>query len=296
MDVAILTEKRYLNPNQKNWYIENILTEEELVKNALKKLNIHAKRVAWDENSNLTTFKCALFRTTWNYFDQLDSFLFFLKKTKSNVELINPYNQIIWNLDKKYLLDLSKSGVNIPPTKIIKKATGAVSLTDICCQNGWGDIVIKPSISAAAWNTHYVPKNKRSEFENIFSCLAKGQDMIIQEFQNNIKTFGEISMMMIGGEYTHAVIKHAKKGDFRVQDDFGGSVKQHVATKQQVEFANNVLCSLNFKPLYARVDLILDNHNNLALSELELIEPELWFRFNPDAAVKLAAEIKQACF
>lgn len=296
MDVAILTEKRYLNPKQKNWYVKNILKEEELLKNALQKLNINAQRVAWDENSNVTSFKCALFRTTWNYFDQLDSFLIFLKKIQSSVKLINPYDQIIWNLDKKYLLDLSKRGVNIPPTKIIKEGDFSLGLTDICSQNKWKDVVIKPSVSAAAWNTHHVPKNKRREFENIFDSLVKTQDMIVQEFQKNIQTFGEISMMMIGGNYTHAVIKRAKSGDFRVQDDFGGSVNQHFATKQQVEFANSVLSSLNFKPLYARIDLILDNHNNLALSELELIEPELWFRLNPSSVVKLADEIKKTYF
>ncbi|MAZ58059.1 MAG: hypothetical protein CMP56_01435 [Flavobacteriales bacterium] len=296
MDVAILTEKRYLNPKQKNWYTDNILKEEELVKVELKKLNINAKRIAWDENNDLLNCKCVLFRTTWNYFDQLDLFLSFLEKIKSEVKLINPYNQIIWNLDKKYLLDLSKNGINIPPTEIVKKGAGMVSLADICCQNKWEDIVIKPCISAAAWNTHCVPKNKIADFQDVFNRLLNTQDMIIQEFQKTIKTFGEISLVMIGGDYTHAVIKRAKKGDFRVQDDFGGSVNQHFATKEQVEFAGKVLAALDFKPLYARVDLVLDNHNNLALSELELIEPELWFRFNPNSTAKLASAIKQAHF
>ena len=45
-----------------------------------------------------------------------------------------------------------------------------------------------------------------------------------------------------------------------------------------------------------RVDIILDNNNQLALSELELIEPEMWFRFNPDAAKKLAIKIKREYF
>tara|TARA_B100000965_G_scaffold343031_1_gene312517 strand:+ start:209 stop:358 length:150 start_codon:yes stop_codon:yes gene_type:complete len=40
------------------------------------------------------------------------------------------------------------------------------------------------------------------------------------------------------------------------------------------------------------VDIIWDNESKIAVSELELIEPELWFRFNESAADKLAAEIK----
>ena len=297
MDIAILTEKRYLSPKPNNWYTKNILIEEELIKNELRKIHINSKRVAWDdEGVNLGNFKCALFRTTWNYFDKLNSFLIFLKKIESAVELINPYNQIIWNLDKKYLIDLSQRGINIPPTKIIKRGNTTVGLADVCAQNGWQNIVIKPCVSAAAWNTHHVPKNKRHEFEHIFTALVGGHHMMIQEFQENIKSFGEISMMMIGGLYTHSVIKRAKKGDFRVQDDFGGSVSAHHATKQQIEFANKVLSTLDFKPLYARVDIVLDNNKNLALSELELIEPELWFRHNPVAAEKLAVTIKKRYF
>ena len=296
MDVAILTEKRYLKPKEKNWYTDNILTEENLLKNELKKLNINAQRVAWDDGADLINCKCVLFRTTWNYFDKLDSFLSFLKKVESKAQLINPYDQITWNLDKKYLIELSKSGVNIPPTEIIKKGPSSVNLADVYWRSGWENIVIKPCVSAAAWNTHFIPPKKISDFEDVFNHLVRTQDMIIQEFQKNIKTFGEISLVMIGGEYTHAVIKHAKSGDFRVQDDFGGTIKQHTATKEQVEFAADVLDALNFIPLYARVDLVLDNDNNLALSELELIEPELWFRLNPGSAVKLANEIKRVYF
>ena len=43
--------------------------------------------------------------------------------------------------------------------------------------------------------------------------------------------------------------------------------------------------------MYARVDIVYDNKNNLALSELELIEPELWFRNNPKAATLLSETI-----
>lgn len=296
VDIAILTEKRYLNPQPNNWYTENILEEEELIQNELKKLNIYSQRVAWDENVKLVGFQYALFRTTWNYFDELNSFLTFLKKSKSVVRFINPYDQIIWNLDKKYLIDLFNRGINIPRTQIIKKGSLTVSLAEFCNKNRWKDIVIKPCVSAAAWNTHYIAQNKRTEFEHTFNSLIKSRNMIVQEFQKNIKSFGEISMIMIGGLYTHAVVKHAKSGDFRVQDDFGGSVATHHATKQQIEFANSVLSALSFKPVYARVDMILDNNNSLALSELELIEPELWFRLHPMAAKKLAAEIKRRYF
>ena len=39
------------------------------------------------------------------------------------------------------------------------------------------------------------------------------------------------------------------------------------------------------------VTIVYDNNNKLSLSELELIEPELWFRNNRNSAKKLAEEI-----
>ena len=50
--------------------------------------------------------------------------------------------------------------------------------------------------------------------------------------------------------------------------------------------------SLKTIPLYARVDIIFDNDSNPVISELELIEPELWFRFKEESAYKLAEIVK----
>ena len=96
---------------------------------------------------------------------------------------------------------------------------------------------------------------------------------------------------MIGGKYTHAVKKTAKKGDFRVQDDHGGTVEKYQPTNAEILFAENCLKESPFNPVYSRVDLVYDNNNTICLSELELIEPELWFRNNPISANILAEEV-----
>ena len=61
-------------------------------------------------------------------------------------------------------------------------------------------------------------------------------------FLSDIKIFGEISLILIDGEYTHAVRKIAKKGDFRVQDDHGGIVTPHTAKAiAEIEFAEKCI-------------------------------------------------------
>jgi hypothetical protein len=82
-----------------------------------------------------------------------------------------------------------------------------------------------------------------------------------------------------------------EKGDFRVQDDHSGSVEKHTPTKQEILSAKDCLKVSPYQPIYARIDIIYDNNNKPSLSELELIEPELWFRNNSTSANLLAEEI-----
>jgi hypothetical protein len=113
--------------------------------------------------------------------------------------------------------------------------------------------------------------------------------MLVQECQKQIATKGEISLVLVffgAGTYSHAVLKKPKQGDFRVQDDFGGTVQDHTATVEENAFAQRCLtaCPTADAICYARVDIFWDNQDQLCLAEMELIEPELWFRRNEQAA------------
>ena len=52
---------------------------------------------------------------------------------------------------------------------------------------------------------------------------------------------GELSLMWLGGTVTHAVKKQAKPGDFRVQDDHGGTVVPHDMTLEERAFAERAM-------------------------------------------------------
>ena len=97
--------------------------------------------------------------------------------------------------------------------------------------------------------------------------------------------------MMVDGKFTHAVLKKAKAGDFRVQDDFGGTVVDYSPNKEEIAFAEKAISASPKETTYGRVDIFYDNDNRLSLGELELIEPELWLRKHPTAADKLSDAI-----
>jgi glutathione synthase/RimK-type ligase-like ATP-grasp enzyme len=290
-DVVILTEHRYIKPKKTDWYIDQVLLEDRLLQTALEKKGLSVIKKDWaDKHFDWTTTKYAIFRTTWDYFERFNEFFTWLKNTKNKTTFINSLEIINWNIDKHYLQDLAKNNINIAPTLFIEKGD-TITLAQLFEKTNWKEVVIKPAISGAARHTYRVNHNNYKEHENIFQELIKVESMLFQSFLKNITLLGEISLIMIGGKYTHSVKKTAKKGDFRVQDDHGGTVEKYQPTIEEIIFAENCLKASPFNPVYARVDLVYDNNNILSLSELELIEPELWFRNNPTSANLLAEEV-----
>lgn len=292
-DVVVLTEDRYLNPAEVTPYIQNVLTEDLLVQKAIEKRGLKAYRTSWSNpDFDWSSTKAVIFRTTWDYFERFDEFSIWLNQVSKLTQLINAKNQLLWNIDKHYLQDLSDKGINIPKTFFIEKGSSA-TLDQLQQETGWVDFVLKPAISGAARHTYKLDSTTLSDHEPVFQKLIANEAMLIQEFQHHIITDGEISIMLMGGQYTHAIIKKAKKGDFRVQDDFGGSVESYSPTKEEIAFAERAFAVCDPLPVYGRADIIRDNNKQLAISELELIEPELWFRFYEPAADQLAGVIAE---
>ena len=292
-DIVILTDSRYVDPKESNWYIDQVILEDKLLQEELEKKNLRVCKKNWADNEfNWCTTKYVIFRTTWDYFEKFDEFFLWIEMTKKKTVFINSSEIIKWNIDKHYLRFLQNKGINIAPTTFIEK-NNFKSLSKLFIKSKWEKAVLKPAISGAARNTYCITKQNYTDLEDIFNKLITKESMLLQEYLSDITLNGEISLIMIGGEYTHAVRKIAKKGDFRVQDDHGGKVIKYNAKASEIKFANKCLGACPYKTTYARVDIIYDNKKEPSLSELELIEPELWFRNNKSAASLLAKEIKR---
>ncbi len=291
IDVTILTDKRYHNPTTLTPYIQNVLDEDNALLIALEERGANVYRTYWDNpNFDWSSTKYILFRTTWDYFDRFDEFSKWLEKVNKLTTLINPKSLIYWNIDKHYLLDLEKQGVRIPPTEFIEQGDHR-SLTEVITTTKWDDFILKPTVSGAARHTYKINRNDILKFETRFSELVAKESMMVQEYQKQITTKGEVAFMVFGGKFSHAVLKKAKSGDFRVQDDFGGTVEVYHPTEEEIQFAEEIVSKLKPMPVYARVDVIWNNDDLICIGEVELIEPELWFRMDSFAAEKCAKAI-----
>jgi len=193
-------------------------------------------------------------------------------------------------LDKHYLADLEARGIPVVPCTFIERGS-ASTLPELIEASGWGEAIIKPCVSGAARHTYRVNRENAAKIGPIVRDLLANESLILQPFMRDILDRGEDTLMVLNGRYTHAVRKVVKAGDFRVQDDFGGKVGPHEPTAEQIELAERAMAVCDPAPAYGRVDMVRDNEGRLAVMELELIEPELWLRTHPAAALPLAEAI-----
>jgi glutathione synthase/RimK-type ligase-like ATP-grasp enzyme len=287
IDITVITERRYADLAPGNWYHQQIATEEGLVMDALRALGLTVARQAWSDPDVLWhRTRAAVFRSTWDYFEHIGAFRAWLDRTSTQTRLVNAPELVLWNMDKHYLADLHAAGIRVVPTDILEAGT-RLDLEARLDELGWDEVVIKPAISGGARLTWRADRSTASTHQAMLEQCLTREAMLIQPFESGILAYGELSIVVIDGAATHAVRKIARPGDFRVQDDHGGTVEAHRATPEEIEFAVNAVKACPEPPVYARVDLVR-SHGGLRLMEIELIEPELFFRFHPPAATSFA--------
>ena len=145
-DVVILTDHRYVNPKKTDWYVEQVLLEDQLLLDALKQKGLKVCKKDWaDKTFDWTTTKYAIFRTTWDYFERFNEFFTWLENTKNKTTFINSSDIINWNIDKNYLQDLAKNKINIAPTLFVKEGD-TITLNQLFEKTNWTEAVLKPAV------------------------------------------------------------------------------------------------------------------------------------------------------
>ena len=291
-DVALLTDRRYTAATAAadDWYLGNILADDRLLQDALARRGLSSARVDWaDPAIDWSTFRCGVFRTTWDYYERFAEFRRWLDRVSSLTRLINPLATVIWNADKHYLADLEAAGVPIVPTVFLEQGS-ALDLVARLAALGWSEAVIKPCVSGGARHTYRFTCETAANVEPVVRQVLAEESFLLQPFEPYVLASGEDSLMVLDGVYSHAIRKLPKPGDFRVQDDHGGTVRPRQPDDEQIALAVRAAAAAG-DPAYARVDLVRGRAGGWAVMELELIEPELWLRCHPPAAELFAAAI-----
>jgi glutathione synthase/RimK-type ligase-like ATP-grasp enzyme len=257
---------------------------------------IKAEPAIWsDPNYPWQDCNAIVIRSCWDYHLRSEEFLRWITLLESiGCAVWNPPAMIRWNADKTYLRSLESQGIPIVPTLWCE--AGEISLADQLREQGWDKAVIKPRVSATAHRTQLVEVKNAEPGQNLFEELMAGPGVMVQKFMDSIVSEGEWSLIFLGGKFSHAVLKTAKPGDFRVQNDFGGKSRLADPPAHVLESAIRILQAAG-NTLYARVDGVVDqtpNRECFRLMELELIEPMLFLTSHPAATHRFADAIAGA--
>jgi glutathione synthase/RimK-type ligase-like ATP-grasp enzyme len=247
----------------------------------------------WPKPGDMSCFDLILPLIAWGYQRDCPAWFALLDRFEAeNLPVANPAKVLRWNTDKAYLAELAAAGVATVPTLIRE------SLTDAALANAREilnspRLVVKPPISGGADGAYLIGASDTLPVE------AVGKRMLVQPYLPAISDDGEYSLFYFGGRYSHAISKHPAKGDFRVQEQFGGVERSIDAPADAKALAEGALLATDTllkcgAPTYARVDMVRDGNGIFRIMELELIEPSLFLQFADDKGAMFARAIRDS--
>jgi glutathione synthase/RimK-type ligase-like ATP-grasp enzyme len=261
---------------------------------ALERHGARVVPVVWTQMAPARTL-CDLLvlRSCWDYHLMPEAFLNWVTEASAHTSVVNSAEIVEWNMDKRYLLDIAKQGYAVPRTVLLEKGSSA-DLAAIMSASALDTVVVKPAISLSAYETYLVQADHANNFSAKLNQLLRSRDMLVQEYIPEIASAGEWSLIYLGGEFSHAVRKLPRSGDFRVQHEYGGSAQLATAPELMLNTAASILRHFAPQALYCRADVV-PRQKGVTLMELELIDPVLHFELAPAAAERMAELLLGVC-
>lgn len=216
-----------------------------------------------------------IIRSTWDYFLHSAEFAEWLWAVEGRVW--NPTAVCLWNLEKRYLLELESKGVPIVPSLFPPEVDVSIP---------WDRFVVKPTISAGSYMTRVF--DSADEAAPFIEEIRKTHDPMIQPYMSSVDGEGERSIILIDGEITHGIRKEPRFADGHEAVSSG-----YEPSGEERELAMRAIAAAPGPLMYARVDVMRDDAGQLCVSELELLEPSLFLSQNPTAMDKLVEAVRR---
>jgi glutathione synthase/RimK-type ligase-like ATP-grasp enzyme len=278
------------------YHREPALTEDDRpLISALAEQGLEGVAVRWDDPAaDWPAYSALVIRSCWDYHVRHDEFVRWLDELERlGMAVFNPVALVRWNMDKRYLRELQERGIAIPETQWLERGSTR-SLAALLRDAGWTDAIVKPAISASATDTWRANVASAPSNENRFRALTERAAVLVQRYVAEIETRGEWSLVFIDGKLSHSGLKRPRAGDFRVQKEHGGSVTPAEPPAIVADASRAVMDALPHDCFFARIDGV-ETEAGYVLMEAECIEPDLFFRFRPDARAELARAVAREC-
>jgi glutathione synthase/RimK-type ligase-like ATP-grasp enzyme len=258
---------------------------------ALEDVGISAEPVVWEDRLYpWRSVGLCMVRSVWDYAFRREAFLAWAARTARMTTVWNPPELVEWNTHKAYLVDLESRGVPVVPTVVLRRGRH-VDLRTEMRDRGWPSVVLKAAVAQTGRYALKVGADDVDRGQAHLDRILPHEDMLLQPFLPTIAE-GELSVTVVDGAVTHAVHKRAAPGDFRVHVDFGGAEERREPSSDEAAVVEAALGALPVRTLYGRVDLVVGLDGRPAVMELEVVEPDLFFRHAPEAARRLAEAVR----
>lgn len=256
----------------------------EALDRALADRGVTARWVCWDDEDVDWGSALVAVRSAWDYDVRLEEFLAWSRQVP---RLLNGADVFAWNTDKAYLVDLGAAGVPVVATILVD---GEEELPPAIAE--FAQAVVKPRTGAGGRGVVVFDGAGGGPEDLDESQLSPGP-WVVQPLVASVRTEGEYSVYVIGGEPLSMVRKVPATGEIRVHEEYGGSTAAMPATAEAVELARRSVATaeslLAARLDYARVDLLRLADGTLAVSELEVTEPGLYLEELPENGEAFAA-------
>ena len=257
----------------------------------LAALGWQVSTVSWRQTAvPWSHFEAVVIRSTWDYWNDVPAFLAALARIDRQTRLANPLDLVRWNLAKTYLRDLQDKGIGVVPTTWLDGLEPA-AVARYAAQLGSDDLVIKPVVGANGQDAFRIsPRDDLQRLREIAACF-NGRACMVQPFRANVLAEGEYSLFFFSGEYSHAILKVPAVGEFRSQAARGAAILPIAPQTKLLERGRRALAAVAPTPLYARIDFVREAAGDFEVMELELIEPSLYLRTDPEAPGRFARAV-----
>jgi glutathione synthase/RimK-type ligase-like ATP-grasp enzyme len=242
--------------------------------------------VAWEG------YDLVVIRSPWDYTRDPAGFLAVLAEIeRRSARLENALPLVRWNLDKSYLRDLAARGVATVPT-VWRERLAPGELAGLFEQVASAEMVVKPVIGANAEGAFRLDARAVREQAGTVEAHYADRALMAQPFVRAVLDEGEFSLFYFNGEYSHAILKTPRSGDFRVQEEHGGVITVALPDQALRRAGRTALAAVGEAPLYLRADFVrADSGDGYWLIELELVEPALYLRMDPEAPERFARAV-----
>lgn len=152
----------------------------------LRARGVPTEAAIWDDpDVDWSQAPVCVLRSVYDYHLRREEFLDWIDRVSAVSKLMNDPEIVRWNSHKAYLEDLASAGFPVIETCWVSRGQDA-QLRTICGERGWSKGVVKPSVSASAYETLAFDADTLDAAQAHLERLSHVGDVMVQPYLDEI--------------------------------------------------------------------------------------------------------------